>query len=343
MKSGLLHAPAGLVVAVIAVTLSTLASIYSCRSIGEMREGQEQLARQIDELRTRTQRGVAATRRVDAGPEATAVDSDPKAPRVQARSVSGVGPERDDSSGLSWAEETAVMAGDITPAMRESRRGILEIYDQLDPRARREALGDLAIFARWGDPEALGAIVGALHDADPKVRQKSVNIIGKLRDDQLVEHLAPLLDDPEPRVRRELGKSIDKLSGPYAEPLLMALLEDSDPEIVTDAIERLGSGRHRGARLAVASLVESDDLEWIAAAGVALRRLGDERGANRATSLVAEQLNSSNPKDRVWAVRSIRSIRAGNAIAYLEKGLLDSDPKVRRESEKALERLKKTR
>jgi HEAT repeat protein len=336
MKSALLHTPAGLVVALIALTLSALASIYSYRSIGEMRQGQELLARQIDELRARAQRGYAA------GPEATRGDSDPNAPHVDALRASGARPVRDNAGDPLWAEETAVMAGELSPAMQESRGGILQIYDQLDPSARRKALGDLAIFARWGDPEALNAIVLALRDADPKVRRKSVNVIGKLRDDQLVEHLALLLDDPEPRVRKELRRTVDKLSGPYAEPMLMALLEDPDPDIVTDAIKSLGSGGYRRARPAVASLVESDDLEWIAAAGVALRKLGDDRGADHAMSIVAKQLDSSNPKDRRWAVKRIQSIGGGSANAYLEKGMQDSDPKVRKEAKKALTRLRKT-
>jgi len=336
MKSGLLHTPAGLVVALIAVTLSALAFIYSYRSIGEMRHGQELLARQIDELRTGAQRGHAAAR------EATRGDSDPNAPRVDALRASGAGLVRDNVGDSPWAEDTAGMAGDVSPAMRESLGGILQIYNRLDPSARRKALGDLAIFARWGDPEALDAIVHALGDADPKVRRKSVSVIGKLRDDQLVEHLGLLLDDPEPRVRRELRKTVDKLSGPYAEPMLLALLEDPDPDIVTDAIKSLGSGGYRGARPAVASLVESDDLEWIAAAGVALRKLGDDQGADHAMSIVAKQLDSSNPKDRRWAVKRIRSIGGRNANAYLEKGLRDSDPKVRKEADKALTRLKKT-
>jgi hypothetical protein len=339
MKSWL-YGVAGLGVALVAVSLSALSSMHTYRSIGEMQQEQQLLARQIDELKSGAARGFATRGNHANRPAPPPVDSGPRAARFDELEDFDEEPTYEEPP---WAEETAAMGGELSPAMRESMGGLLQTYDQLDANQRRKALSDLVIFARWGDPEALDTIVHALRDTDPKVRSRSVNIIGKLRDDELVRHLEPLLDDPEPKVRKELGKTIDRLSGLYAEPMLVALLDDPDPDIVTDAIERLGSGRYRGSRGAVATLVESGDIEWIAAAGVTLRKLGDEEGAAQATSRIAELLSSSNAADRRWAIRRIGRIRGKNAIESVEKARGDPDPKVRKEAEKTLKRLRKAK
>ena len=254
MKSGLPQVPAALLIALIAVTLSALASFYSYRSVREMREAQQVLTQRIEMLR--------AVARVETDPNAPAADEPNSQSPLDGKFRAGNRRGRDagDFREPPWDEEEIAPRGEISAAMRESRDGLLQIYDQLDAPSQRKALGDLAIFARWGDPEALGAIVGAIRDPDPKTRKKAVSVIGKLRDPELVLTLERLLDDPEPKVRKEVAKTVDKLSGPYAEPMLIALLADPDPDIVTNAIKRLGSGRYQGSRRAVARLVESDDL-----------------------------------------------------------------------------------
>ena len=93
-------------------------------------------------------------------------------------------------------------------------------------------------FAQWTEQDAakdaLGrigsaavpALVNALHDPDPTVRLKAVEVLGRMGDDAApaVPDLIRLLDDPNPDVQKSATRTLGRI-GPAANAAVPALMQ----------------------------------------------------------------------------------------------------------------------
>ncbi len=322
MRSDLLAQAAVLVATFSLVYTSTPRPSSLRHAVRELQASREALEREVLALRAAAAGGEQASaggsRASPPAPESAVIEA-------EARAVSAPPPVA-----LGALEEQA-------PALPEPevpRSFHLATARRDETLDRLAGLDELLELAREGDGRALGTLLGALNDDDARVREDALVLAGKLDSPDLVRHIEPLLKDPSPAVRMQL---VAELVGmPDGGPLLLAMLSDEDPDVVEAAIDALGALRYDPARPWIASLVYSQSPEITTAAGIALRRFGDEERAQIAVDRVAAGARSAGPDERRVALQQIRKIGGEAALAYLEGGLGDGDPGVRREVEQGL-------
>ena len=78
---------------------------------------------------------------------------------------------------------------------------------------------------------AVGALIGALRDADPIVRKRVAYALGEARDGAAVEALKTAIRDEAAPVRLEAVRAIGKIGATCAAAALHAALDDPDPEV----------------------------------------------------------------------------------------------------------------
>ena len=212
-------------------------------------------------------------------------------------------------------------------------------YERLEGRARANALEDLEPFARQGDAEATQVVIGALRDADPKVREEAIKVIAELGDPRLLTKLAPLVNDPNPDVRKELADVLEDTAAENAGPMLLTMLDDPNPDVVEDVVKALGKLRYEPARARLSGLADPENLRLTGAVGAALRNLGDERGVSESLDTLATGLDSDDPERRRLAVKEIGQVGGAEARTILERALDDTDYRVRSEARKRIAKL----
>jgi HEAT repeat protein len=114
----------------------------------------------------------------------------------------------------------------------------LQSHTPADRLLAAKDLGRLGWLAR----EALPALVSALEDGDPKVREAAAHAVGQMGPDGLPA-LSGMLNHPDKYVRRNAAWAMGKL-GPLARPalpLLCAALKDSDPRTASGTAQALGN------------------------------------------------------------------------------------------------------
>ena len=96
---------------------------------------------------------------------------------------------------------------------------------------------------------------------------------------------------------------------------------------------------YAAAQPQVERLVKAEDLGVVGAAGLTLQQLGDAKGAESALDRLTNAYADSDAEERRRVLRDARKIGGATALALLEKGLDDPDPRVRDEARKGLDRL----
>jgi HEAT repeat protein len=94
------------------------------------------------------------------------------------------------------------------------------------PQLRHEARRSLAVIVTKCGPTSVQELAQtARHSDRPEIRSELADVLGRLKDPQVVETLIRLLDDPEWRVRWKVLKSFDRLArdGPLPETARSAL------------------------------------------------------------------------------------------------------------------------
>jgi hypothetical protein len=106
------------------------------------------------------------------------------------------------------------------PAESSTPQGIKPIEQWTDQDAAEDALG------RIGAP-AVPALVNTLHSADPTVRKKAVEVLGRMGEDAApaVPALTALLDDPDLGVRKAAARTLGQI-GPEAKDAVPALMRN---------------------------------------------------------------------------------------------------------------------
>jgi hypothetical protein len=91
------------------------------------------------------------------------------------------------------------------------------------------------------DAAAVSVAVAALSDTDPRVRRVAAEILGGLRNRELVTPLSASLDDPDAGVRAASVRALSRLGDPSVLPGLSGPLADSDAAVRLAAVQAMRS------------------------------------------------------------------------------------------------------
>lgn len=184
------------------------------------------------------------------------------------------------------------------------------------PADRLRAAKDLGRLG-WLARDAMPALVAAVNDDDPKVREAAAQAVGQMGPEALPA-LAGLLAHPDKYVRRHAVWALGKL-GPLAVPSLGDLCEalrDADPRTASGAAQALGNmGADAAAAVpAVAEAMRGTNIVLCRLAAKALSQIGTP-----ALSTLIAHLQHSDPFVRGEAALAIGWIgpAARSAVPFL--------------------------
>lgn len=188
--------------------------------------------------------------------------------------------------------------------------------------ARRNAAYAMSVLA---DPSYAPALIPALQDADPAVREKICTALGRMKARKSASALLPLVRDPATPVRREALRALAALKAREAMPKVLEALGDAEAEPRTAAILALGElGDARAAAKLLPLLQDSSETTRLAAAG-SLCKLGHAQGRAYAERM----LGSKDPGIRKDAAKLLADVQRPWVRPALASLLTDSDVGVR--------------
>ncbi len=134
-----------------------------------------------------------------------------------------------------------------------------------------------------GDKRVVNALIGALEDSAPIVRQTSAQFLGRIGDPRSVEPLISTLKDPIDSVRRAAVEALGNIGDPRAiEPLICVL---SQLIGARGALVKIGEPAIESLKMAL----KSPDKRAVAEAAETLRLLGWQPIDNRQRAILAVQ------------------------------------------------------
>jgi HEAT repeat protein len=225
-------------------------------------------------------------------------------------SASAAGPTESDLNALAIALSTG-----NRPAVDQAIER-LRFYGQprevLSRIARAATEGNLLarrnatyVFSIVADPTYAPALVPALKDDDPAVREKACTALGKMKTRSVAGALLPLVRDPAPSVRREALRALGALGAREAVPASLEALADPEAEPRIAATLALGDlGDARAALKLVPMLKDRSETTSFAAAK-SLCKLNRPEGRAFAESLL-ESKDAGARKDGVRLVGDVR-------------------------------------
>jgi HEAT repeat protein len=180
------------------------------------------------------------------------------------------------------------------------------------------------------DAAAVSVAVSALSDTDPRVRRVAAEILGGLRNRELVTPLSASLGDPEAGVRAASVRALGRIGDPSALPGLSGCLADTDATVRLAAVQAM---RLFDDSAPLVPLLDDPD-PAVRAETAAAQLAGD--GADRAAGVLRELLSEEDPEPRRIAVRALGHARGATAAALAAGRLDDPDPSVRAAAAEAL-------
>ncbi|HEX6576861.1 MAG TPA: cyclic nucleotide-binding domain-containing protein [Jiangellaceae bacterium] len=174
------------------------------------------------------------------------------------------------------------------------------------------------------DAAAVSVAVAALSDNDPRVRRVAAEILGGVRNRELVTPLSASLGDPDAGVRAASVRALARLGDPSVLPGLSRRLADSDAAVRLAAVQAIRS--FGGPVPTPFPLLDDRDPAVRAEAAAAL--LADD-GRDRAADVLRELSSDEKPELRRIAVRALGHARGRAAAALVADRLGDSDSSVR--------------
>jgi HEAT repeat protein len=180
------------------------------------------------------------------------------------------------------------------------------------PQVRFQAVAALAELTPEG---VLHDVLPLLNDPDAEVRAQVIAALASLQAAHLAGHFAGALEDDSPLVRLEAALALAALRDKRGEAELLRALDARErPLEVPDALARLASERAREPLARQArSLFSPPHLR--AAAGAALARMGDARGA----AALRRVLTGFRPDARSYAVELAGEVRAEELVPELAR------------------------
>jgi HEAT repeat protein/beta-lactamase regulating signal transducer with metallopeptidase domain len=190
-----------------------------------------------------------------------------------------------------------------------------------------------------GDPKAIEALIGALSDTDPDVREMVVVTLGRMRDPRIVTALLPLLKDANPDVREQVVFALARSGDPRGATAVSAMIDDASPDVREQAVHMLGMSRSPAALPALQKALKdsSPDVREQAAFG-----LGQLRDVSAVDPLL-DALKDSSADVREQAAFALGQIRNARAVDGLMTALTDSNPDVREQAAFALGQIRDPR
>ena len=179
-----------------------------------------------------------------------------------------------------------------------------------------------------GDPKTIEALIGALNDSDPDVRQMVVTTLGRMRDPRIVTALLPLLKDSNADVRQQAAFALARSGDARAVTAVTSMIDDASPDIRQQAVHLLARSRNPDALPALTKALKdsSPDVRQQAAFG-----LGQLRNPNAVDALI-DALKDSSPDVREQAVFALGQLRDPKALPSLTAALRDSVADVRKQA-----------
>ncbi|MCC6463927.1 MAG: HEAT repeat domain-containing protein [Planctomycetes bacterium] len=206
---------------------------------------------------------------------------------------------------------------------------------------RRDAAVDLlAALARTGDAAARQALTDALLSKDEAARLAALEAMGDSGVAEFLPALTGAAKDGSANARAAVADALGKLPADQAGPLLLDMLADGDARVVRRALDSLGDLKYAPAQAEAMRLSRGSDESVAMEASLTLRRLGDNTAAEYWVGVLGSRVNSSDPKERLNAVKQLRRYKLESTRPYLEQASRDSDAGVRAEAAKGLKALK---
>jgi beta-lactamase regulating signal transducer with metallopeptidase domain len=179
-----------------------------------------------------------------------------------------------------------------------------------------------------GDPKTIEALIAALNDADPEVREMVVTTLSRMRDPRIVTALLPLLKDSNAEVREQAVFALARSGDARAVTAVAGMIDDASPDVRQQAVHLLGRSRNPDALPALTKALKdsSPDVRQQAAFG-----LGQLRNPNAVDALI-ETLKDSSPDVREQAAFALGQLRDARALPSLTAALRDSVADVRKQA-----------
>jgi HEAT repeat protein/beta-lactamase regulating signal transducer with metallopeptidase domain len=182
------------------------------------------------------------------------------------------------------------------------------------------------------DPGTLEALIGALNDTDPDVREMVVVTLGRLRDPRVVPALLPLLKDANADVREQVVFALARSRDSRATAAITTMIDDASPDVREQAVHLLGQSRNRDALPVLVKALKDSSADVREQAAFAVGQLRD----TSAVDPLLDLLKDSSPDVREQSVFALGQIRNRRAVDGLMASLKDSSPDVREQAAFAL-------
>ncbi|HEY1908810.1 MAG TPA: M56 family metallopeptidase [Myxococcaceae bacterium] len=223
-----------------------------------------------------------------------------------------------------------------TPAEMEQIRRNAERMARDAERRARDATAHYKYKARKGkgrhgkdgtpaDPKTVDALIGALKDADPGVRQAAAESLGRIGDPRSVDPLSGLLNDGNAEVKRSAIEALGNIGDAKAIPALSRAAGDANPAVRREAAEALLSFDEPAAGEPLIKLLGDSDARVRLTAMEGLSARGDKRALGPLSKLVKDP----NVEIRARAVRALSRYRDPAAQEGLVSALKDENAEVR--------------
>ena len=203
-------------------------------------------------------------------------------------------------------------ASAVAETLRAGRPHVFEDYDA-EP------------FAGVGkDAAAISVAVAGLSDPDPRVRRVAAEILGMLRNAELVAPLRVALGDVDAGVRAAAVLSLGNIHEPSAVTDIARRMSDADAAVrlaATQAMRALGSPDS-----AFSPLLDDSDPAVRAEAAVSLLALD---GSSWPRDVLQQMSSNDDPRLRRIAVRALGHVRSAETCRLVIARLDDADPSVR--------------
>ncbi len=182
--------------------------------------------------------------------------------------------------------------------------------------------------------KALKALVEALRDSEPSVREQAVSLLGRMRYEPAIDQYIELaLNDEVAEVRERAAWALGMVRSSKAAEVLSRVLQDPDPDVREQAAWALGMLQDESSVDALGNaLIEDDDADVREQAAWALGMIRDSRSLDA----LAKALTDEDPDVREQAAWALGMMRADASVDALMGALSDEDADVREQSVWAL-------
>ena len=182
--------------------------------------------------------------------------------------------------------------------------------------------------------KALEAIVEALRDAEPSVREQAVSLLGRMRYEPAIDQYLELaLNDEVAEVREQAAWALGMVRSSKAAEVLSRVLHDPNPDVREKAAWALGMLQDESSVDALGNaLIEDDDADVREQAAWALGMIRDSRSLDA----LAKALTDEDPDVREQAAWALGMMRADESVDALMGVLSDEDADVREQAVWAL-------